>query len=86
VIFAYVLKGSNGRRYVGITNDVERRLNEHRSGKTKGGQIVGAFELLLTESYVDYGQARTREKYLKSGQGREWLDAIEGRTRPASGG
>lgn len=86
MVFVYVLKGSNGRRYAGITNDVERRLGEHRSGKTKGGQVVGTFELLLTEPYDDYGQARTREKYLKSGQGREWLDAFEGRPRPACGG
>jgi putative endonuclease len=86
MITVYVLKGQNGKRYVGITNDLERRLHEHRTGRTKGGQIIGSFDLLLTECYEDYTQARCREKFLKAGQGREWLNSIDTRTRPASGG
>ncbi len=77
MVTLYVLKGTHGKRYVGITNDLARRLCEHRSGNTRGGQIIGEFEVLLTESYPDYQTARLRERYLKSGQGRQWLDAYE---------
>lgn len=86
MVIVYVLKGSNGKRYVGITNNIERRLKEHRSGSTKGGQVIGDFRLLYTEEFVDYYVARKREKFLKSGQGREWLDQFEAGTRPTSGG
>ena len=41
----YIIKSLiNGKHYVGITNNLERRLQEHASGTTKGGQVLGAFE------------------------------------------
>ena len=86
MVTVYVLKATSGKRYVGITRTLERRLKEHRSGATKGGQILGEFSLLHTEQYADYRSAREREKFLKSGAGRQWLDQLEARTRPASGG
>ena len=74
MITLYVLESTgNGKRYVGITNDLERRLSEHRAKCSKGGQILGEFRLLHTEAYPDYGTARSREVFLKSGQGRNWL-------------
>jgi len=83
----YVLKSqASGRRYVGITNDLVRQLREHSSGKTKAGQILGDYVLLHTEEFVDHVRARAREKFLKSGQGRKWLDGLDARTRPAMGG
>ncbi len=87
MITLYVPLGDAGKRYVGITNDLDRRLKEHTSGRTKGGQILDPFKLLHTEEFVDYSSARVRKKYLKAGQGREWLDGLQAsRTRPASGG
>jgi putative endonuclease len=86
MVTLYVLKGDNGKRYVGITNDLNRRLQEHRNKGSKGGQVIGSFRLLLTEKYPDYTSARLREKFLKSGKGREWLDTFEGWTRSAIGG
>jgi hypothetical protein len=41
------------------------------------------FFVLYTEEFPDYKTAREREKFLKSGQGRKWLDEFESRTRPA---
>lgn len=76
MVHVYVLQGAGGKRYVGITNNLERRLKEHYSGNTKGGQIIGEFQLIHKEEFREYAVARTREKYLKSGIGREWLDKI----------
>jgi hypothetical protein len=42
--------------------------------------------VLHTEEYADYKSARKREKFLKSGQGRRWLDDLESQSEPASGG
>jgi len=85
MITVYVLQGGE-KRYVGITNNHARRLAEHRSGRTKGGQIIEDFFLFYTEQCPEYVSARKREKFLKSGAGREYLDNLKGRSRSASGG
>jgi len=82
----YVLKGKSGKRYVGITNNLPRRIYEHRFKKSKGSQILDDFFLLLTEEFPDYEAARKREKFLKSGQGRKWLDEFESLPESAKGG
>jgi putative endonuclease len=86
MVTLYVLKGKNSKRYVGITNDLPRRMNEHRVKKSKGGQILDSFVLLFTEEFPDYATARTRERFLKSGQGRKWLDSWELMSESARGG
>jgi putative endonuclease len=86
MITVYVLKGETGKRYVGITRDLSRRLKEHRSKHSKGSQVIGRFSLIHTEIFDDYKEARLREKFLKSGQGREWLDSMESESEPARGG
>ena len=86
-VTVYVIRSTtSGRRYIGITNDLSRRLREHRSKSTKAGQLLGHFELIYRESLPDHSAAREREKFLKSGQGRKWLDSLEGRSGPARGG
>ena len=86
MVTVYVLEGSTGRRYVGITNNLRRRLKEHRSGCTRSGRLIGGFRLLHKEEYPDHAGARDREKFLKSGQGREFLRAKYSRLGPAAGG
>ena len=61
-------------RYVGITENVDRRLDEHEKGKSKSTRGRGPFELIHTESFETRDEARAREKFLKSGVGRKWLN------------
>jgi len=86
VVTLYVLRGKTGKRYVGITNDLPRRINEHRLKKSKGGQILDDFVVLHAEEFPDYNTARRREKFLKSGQGRKWLDKLEAKSESSRGG
>ena len=86
-ITLYVLKSHrSGKRYVGITSDLGRRLREHASGHSQGGRLLGASSLRHTEEFPDHATARIREKFLKSGQGRRWLNEMEAGSRPAKGG
>jgi len=85
VITLYVLKGKNGKRYVGITNDLSRRIYEHRLKNSKAGQLLGEFQVFHTEDFPDHRTARRREKFLKSGQGRKWLDELELESEPRGG-
>ena len=86
MVTLYVLRGKTGKRYVGITNDLPRRINEHRLKKSKGGQILDDFVVLHAEEFPDYKTARMREKFLKSGQGRKWLDKLKAKSESARGG
>lgn len=77
MIFIYVIKSRNKKfRYVGITNDVFKRIRDHNSGKNKSTAPYGPFDLKLKEGYADYQEARKREIFLKSGQGRRFLDSL----------
>ncbi len=86
MVNVYVLQGLQGKRYFGITNNLDRRLKEHRSGNTKGGQVIGDFQLIYSEEFDNYKLARDREKYSKSGAGRAWLEKRYPRTGSAYGG
>lgn len=77
VIYLYVIKSSENKwRYVGITKNIEKRLDEHNSGKNISTKKYSPFYLIHQEEYDDYKEARSREKFLKSGQGRKFLDSI----------
>ena len=77
VVHVYVLiSAATGRRYVGITNDLDRRMAEHRASLSKGSEhLGGCFNLIHSEPFASHAEARIREKHLKSGRGRAWLDA-----------
>ncbi|MEZ4156810.1 MAG: GIY-YIG nuclease family protein [Candidatus Paceibacterota bacterium] len=72
----YVLKSlKNGKRYVGYTSkQASVRLQEHNSGSNKFTRENKPFKLILEEKYGDKKEAMKREKFLKSGQGRKFLD------------
>ena len=61
------------RFYVGFTQDLKRRLKEHNSGKTKSTKAYLPWVVVYTERVEERTQARKREKYLKSGVGREFI-------------
>ena len=84
MVYVYVLRSlEQGTRYVGITSELGPRLRTHARGASKGGQQLGRFELIHREEFPDYQAARVREKFLKSGMGRAWLDSIFGpKSRP----
>lgn len=75
--FVYVLKSKKDKfLYIGISSDPERRLKEHNSGHTKSTKGRIPFELVYSEVYNARIKAREREKYFKSGSGREHLKTI----------
>jgi len=70
----YVLQSlKDGGLYTGFTNDLERRFLEHNSGNTKSNKFRVPFKIIYKEPCLDRGTARRRERYLKSGCGREFL-------------
>jgi len=74
----YVLKSlENRKRYVGYTSkDVLLRLSQHNTGHNKWTKANKPFEIIYTEKFENKTEAIKREKFLKSGQGRKFLDQI----------
>lgn len=56
-----------------MTSNVNNRLEEHNSGKTKSTKGYRPWILVFYEEYLTRQEAREREKYLKSGVGREYV-------------
>ena len=77
MIFVYALKSlTRTYIYVGITNNIERRLFEHQAGQNKTTRIYRPFTMILFEEFKTRPEARLREKYLKSGIGKEFLKSL----------
>ena len=70
--FVYFLKSSIKRNwvYVGSTNDIERRLGEHNSGRVKSTKFYKPFTLFYKEVFINEQEARKREHYFKYWKGR----------------
>ncbi len=69
----YVLSGRDGKLYKGMTNDLSRRLREHKLGKTRTTSRMQNLSVVYKEEYLLFGDARKRELYLKSAAGRRFL-------------
>jgi putative endonuclease len=62
--------------YVGLTDNVERRVAEHNAGYERTTGPYRPFKLILTEAFATRADARKREKFLKSGAGKEFLKGL----------
>lgn len=72
--YAYVLKSKvDGRLYKGFTSNLDNRINEHNRGKTKSTKGYKPWELFYYEVFDSKEEAIKREKFFKSGAGREFL-------------
>jgi len=70
----YVLKSlRSGKFYVGITQELARRLAEHNSGKSRFTSGHTPWIVVYTEEFKTTAEARKREKYLKSAAGKRML-------------
>jgi putative endonuclease len=78
MFWVYVLRSlKTGRRYVGSSNNAERRLKEHNTGKSKSTRHGIPWELIYEESCQDRSEAVRRERYFKTGKGREdWIACL----------
>ena len=73
MFYVYVLYSKMfNRYYVGITNRLEDRLNEHNKGKTKSTKAFIPWIIVYQEIFETRVEARIRETYLKSAAGRRW--------------
>ncbi len=75
--YVYVLRSSIDQRlYVGMTHDVAARFKEHSAGYVFSTKGYRPWMVVYKEEHSSRVEARKREKYLKSGSGKEWLKSF----------
>ncbi|MCF7846030.1 MAG: GIY-YIG nuclease family protein, partial [Candidatus Peribacteraceae bacterium] len=65
--YVYILaSGKNGTLYTGVTNDVEYRVRQHKSGAgSRFAKKYGVDKLVYFEEFGEVGDAIHREKCIK---------------------
>ena len=70
--YVYILQSeSTGELYKGSTEDLKRRLEQHNTGHSRFTKSNGPWKLVYYEAFLNKGDARREELFLKSGKGRE---------------
>ena len=74
MFFIYILKSLKDEKlYVGFTNNLKRRLNNHNKGKVFSTKSRCPFGLIYYEAYLSKEDAQKREKFFKTGWGRNYI-------------
>jgi putative endonuclease len=66
--FVYILRTSSNTLYIGQTNNLEKRIKEHKNKSSKSAKYIryfSSFELVYREKYPTRGEAMQREAQLK---------------------
>ena len=71
-----LLSEKDKRTYLGSTDNIERRITEHNQGKTPSTKNRRPLQLIYQEEFDTLIEARNREHYLKTREGRVDLKEI----------
>lgn len=72
--YVYVFKSLADKKfYTGYTSDMERRIEEHNSGRSKSTKWRRPFRLIYFEGCSNIKDTMKREKYLKTTYGKRYI-------------
>lgn len=81
--YIYILASLSGTLYIGITNNLKRRIYEHKEGLIEGfSKKYKCIKLIYFEEYHDVNEAIAREKQLKNWR-REKKESLIKRLNPS---
>ena len=72
--YVYVLKSESAKKhYVGYTSDLNKRLEEHNAGESRYTRSYRPWRLIYSEIKHSLAEAKKREEFFKTGDGRNAL-------------
>ncbi|PIS05002.1 MAG: hypothetical protein COT81_03510 [Candidatus Buchananbacteria bacterium CG10_big_fil_rev_8_21_14_0_10_42_9] len=72
--YVYLIKSKKSEwRYVGYTVNLKQRFKQHQSGLSKATKPYRPFDLIFYDGFQNKIDAKRREKYLKTNQGKRAL-------------
>ena len=76
--YVYIMASPSGTLYIGVTNDLRRRVREHKEGKTEGfSKKYGCNRLVFYENFQYISDALENEKRLKKWRREKKEDLIK---------
>jgi len=77
IYHVYILESLKDKSYyIGVTNNLSKRLKEHNSGLSRSTKSKKPFKVIYSEKYNDIKKAYRREKYLKSIKKRKCIENL----------
>jgi len=76
MFYVYLLECQQDKSwYIGYTSDLKRRISDHQNGYgCRTTYLKNNWKLIYYEAYIEKRDAIGREKFLKSGSGRKYLN------------
>ncbi|MEK7580284.1 MAG: GIY-YIG nuclease family protein [Patescibacteria group bacterium] len=72
--YVYILKSlKDSKLYVGYADNLKERFKKHQDGKVQSTKSRRFFKLIYYEACLAEKDARKREKFLKTGWGRNYI-------------
>ena len=72
--YVYILQEINNRKlYIGYSSDLKSRFKAHKNGGVRSTKS-GTYKLIYYEAYTNKQDATGREKFLKGGSGRKYIN------------
>jgi putative endonuclease len=72
----YILKGINGRYYIGSTCNLQHRLKQHTYGNTQTTRNMGEWNLVLSQEYPTLLEARRVEAKIKKLKRSDYIERM----------
>lgn len=72
----YILKSDNEKYYVGSTTDINRRMDQHKSGHTPTTKRLGNMKLVFSQEFNSLKDARIIERRIKSWKRKDFIERI----------
>jgi putative endonuclease len=80
--YLYILESEkNGRYYIGVSEDLNDRLNRHNQGRSLATKAYRPWMLIYSERFDDRRSALARERQLKAWKNRERIGQLIGRSK-----
>ena len=74
--FVYILRDKQNKLYIGSTDDLERRMYQHKIGHTQTTKRMKDPVLIFDQKYTSLKQARKIENKLKKLKRKDYIDKI----------
>ncbi|MBI2124024.1 MAG: GIY-YIG nuclease family protein [Candidatus Wildermuthbacteria bacterium] len=75
--YVYILQSKKDHKfYIGYTNDLRRRFQEHNKGLSFATKGRTPFILIYYEAYLNRQDAEGREKFFKTGWGKQYMKRV----------
>ena len=77
MFYVYAIR-SKTRNYIyaGLTDNIVRRFHQHNAGLNPTTKPYAPFDLIWSQAYNTRTEARKKERYLKSGIGKQFLRGL----------